>query len=105
MAARTGGFRRKTRSKLRKNIRRKGKISLSKYFQIFKEDDKVRLNAEPAVQKGMYFPRFHNKAGVVKGKKGKCYEVMIKDGKKGKIMIVHPIHLRRMEHGKPGNNK
>ena len=95
MAKRTGGFRRKTRSKLKKNVRRKGKISLSKYFQIFKKDEGVRLNAEPAVQKGMYFPRFHNKAGVVKGKKGRCYEVLIKDGKKEKLLIVHPIHLKR----------
>jgi len=105
MASRTGGFRRKTRSKLKKNIRRKGKISLSKYFQTFKEDDGVRLIAEPAVQKGMYFPRFHNKAGIIKGKKGRCYEVIIKDGRKQKLLIVHPIHLRRIEHGKPRNNQ
>ena len=95
IASRTGGFRRKTRSKLRKNVRRKGKISLSKYFQTFKENDIVRLNAEPAIQKGMHFPRFHNKAGIIKGKKGRCYEVMIKDGKKEKLLIVHPIHLKR----------
>jgi len=96
MAQRTGGFRRKTRSKLKKNVRRKGKISLSKYFQNFDENDKVRLIAEPAVQKGMYFPRFHNKAGIIKGKKGVCYQVMIKDGGKEKVLIVHPVHLRRL---------
>tara|TARA_Y100000034_G_scaffold126401_1_gene177569 strand:+ start:3335 stop:3625 length:291 start_codon:yes stop_codon:yes gene_type:complete len=95
MAQRTGGFRRKTRSKLKKNVRRKGKISLSKYFQRFKEDDRVRLIAEPAVQRGMYFPRFHNKAGVIMGKKGKCYQVMIKDGRKEKVLIVHPVHLKK----------
>jgi large subunit ribosomal protein L21e len=96
MAQRTGSSRRKTRSKLRKNVRRKGKIRLSDYFQTFNENDKVRLIAEPAVQKGMYFPRFHNKAGIIKGKKGKCYEVMIKDGRKEKTIIVRPVHLRRI---------
>tara|TARA_Y100000310_G_scaffold236871_1_gene240130 strand:+ start:1474 stop:1767 length:294 start_codon:yes stop_codon:yes gene_type:complete len=95
MGSRVGGFRRKTRSKLRKNVRRKGKISLSRYFQTFKEKDRVRLIAEPAIQRGMYFPRFHNKMGTVQGKKGRCYEVMIKDGNKKKLLIIHPIHLRR----------
>ena len=95
MGSRVGGFRRKTRSKLRKNVRKKGKISLSKYFQTFNEDDRVRLIAEPAVQSGMYYPRFHNKYGVVIGKKGKCYEIVIKDGDKDKLLIVHPVHLRK----------
>ncbi|MBS3135290.1 50S ribosomal protein L21e [Candidatus Woesearchaeota archaeon] len=96
MTKRIGSARRKTRSKLSKNVRRKGKISLSRYFQTFREDDVVRLIAEPAYQNGMYHPRFHNKAGVIKGKKGECYEVMIKDGKKEKMLIVHPVHLKRI---------
>lgn len=94
MATRIGGFRRKTRSKLKKNVRERGKISIKKYFQSFKIGDKVILKAEPAVQKGMYFPRFHSKHGVVKGKIGKCYEVVINDRKKEKTLIVHPVHLK-----------
>ena len=96
MVQRIGGFRRKTRSKLRKNIRDKGKISLKKYFQEFKIDDKVSLKAEPAVQKGMYFPRFHGKAGVIKAKKGNCYEVNINDSGKQKTLIIHPVHLKKV---------
>ena len=30
-----------------------------------------------------------------KGKKGNCYEVLIKDGGKEKTLIVHPIHLKK----------
>ncbi len=67
MTQRIGGFRRKTRHKLRKNVR----------------------------QKGMYLPRFHGRIGVVKGQRGKCYEVAIKDGSKEKILIVHPVHLKK----------
>jgi len=95
MTQRKGSSRRKTRSKLRKNIRRRGKISLNRYFQGFSEDDRVRLNMEPSVHKGMYFPRFHNKMGVIKGKQGTCYKVIIKDGKKEKLLIVHPVHLKK----------
>jgi len=96
MVKRIGGFRRKTRSKLKKPVRKKGKISIKNYFQNFKAGDKVLLKAEPAVQKGMYFPRFHSKVGVVRGKKGTCYEIEIKDGKKQKMLVIHPVHLKRL---------
>ena len=68
----TGGSRRKSRYVFRKHKSQKGKISLSMYLQSFKEGDKVRLSVEPAVQKGMYHSRFYGRAGVVKGKKGRC---------------------------------
>jgi len=96
MTKRIGGFRRKTRNKLKKSSRDKGKISITKYFQSFEIGDKVLLKAEPAVQKGMYFPRFHSKTGQVSGKKGVCYEVLIRDGKKEKTLIIHPIHLKKV---------
>jgi large subunit ribosomal protein L21e len=97
MARRIGGTRRKTRHKLQKDLRNRGKISLTKYFQDFKTGDRVMLDAEPAVQTGMYHPRFHSKMGVIVSKAGKCYNVAIKDGDKGKTLIVHPVHLRRMQ--------
>ncbi|MDD5331464.1 MAG: 50S ribosomal protein L21e [Candidatus Nanoarchaeia archaeon] len=96
MVQRIGGFRRKTRSKLRKSVNEKGKISLKNFLQKFKEGDNVCLKAEPAYQKGMYYPRFHGKNGKVVGKQGDCYNVLIKDGKKEKNIVVHPIHLRRL---------
>lgn len=96
MAKRMGGFRRKTRRKLRKNIRLKGKISITRYLQEFNVNDRVQLLAEPAIQKGMYFPRFYGKAGIIKNKRGSCYEVNIKDGGKKKTLIVHPVHMKKI---------
>ncbi|MFH1592612.1 MAG: 50S ribosomal protein L21e [Candidatus Woesearchaeota archaeon] len=93
MVTRTGGARRKTRSKFRKTRSDRGKISIRKYLQQFKEGDKILLKLEPSVHKGMYFRRFHAKTGVVKGKRGTCYEIDIKDGKKEKTVVVHPVHL------------
>lgn len=95
MAQRTGGLRRKTRHKLRKHLRAKGKISIRNYFQAFKQGDKVVFKAEPAVQKAMYARRFHGRTGTVSKKRGACYEVKIKDGRKEKTMIIHPVHLRK----------
>lgn len=97
MATRIGGMRRKTRHKLSKPQRSSGKMSLTKFFQTMNTGDKVCLKAEPAYQKGMYFPRFHGKMGVVKAKKGDCYEVQIKDLGKLKTVVVHPVHLQRIK--------
>ena len=96
MVKKIGTFRRKTRHKLGKKKRTKGKISVSSYFKAFEIGDKVVLKAEPAVHKGMYFPRFYGKMGRIKGKKGRCYEVLITDHKKEKTLIVHPVHLKRL---------
>jgi large subunit ribosomal protein L21e len=93
---RTGGFRRKTRSKLSKNVRDRGKFSIRKFFQKLIENEKVYLNAEPSIQKGMYHPRFHNKVGKVVGKQGSNYYVEIKDGNKKKKILVHPVHLKKV---------
>jgi len=94
MAKRIGGYRRKSRGIFRKNYKNKGKISLSKFFKEFKEGDKVVLQAEPAVQKGIYFQRYHGKSGLILGKKGSCYEVLIKDKNRGKRLVIPPIHLK-----------
>jgi large subunit ribosomal protein L21e len=96
MVQRIGGFRRKSRHKLKKTIKQKGKISLSRFFQEFSVGDKVQLNAEPAVQKGMYYPKFHGKVGVVAGKSGECYNIQIMDKNKEKTLIVHPVHIKKV---------
>ena len=76
---RIGGFRRKTRGKFTKHLRKRSKVSISNYFQVFNVGDKVKLSVEPSIQKGMYNPVYMGKAGVIKGKKGRCYEILIKD--------------------------
>jgi len=93
MTTRIGGFRKKTRQKLKKPHGTQGKISLRKFLQEFKLKDRVYLKAEPAVQKGMFHPRFYGRAGVVTKKLGNCYEVTIKYIGKEKRLIVHPVHL------------
>ena len=97
MVKRIGGLRRKARHKLKKNVRAKGKISLSKFFQSFKLGERVNLVTEPAVQRGGFHLRFQGKAGVIKKKQGSCYYVEIKDYKKPKLILAHPIHLKKCQ--------
>ena len=95
MVKRMGGIRRKTRYKFRKQVRNRGKIGMTKYFQSFNVGDRVYLTVESAVQKGMYYPHFMGKAGIIKGRRGKCYEVAINDLGKNKTLIIHPVHMKR----------
>ena len=54
------------------------------------------LKLDSSVHKGMYFRRYHGKIGVVRGKRGMCYETLIKDNNKEKTLIIHPIHLTKV---------
>ena len=96
MVQRTGTARRKSRSVMRKSLRERGKFSVTKFFQKFKEGDKVVLKSESGYQKGCFHRRFHGHVGTVKGNQGRCFLVNIKDGGKSKIIIAHPVHLKRM---------
>jgi large subunit ribosomal protein L21e len=90
-------FGRGTRQKFSKHHRTKGKISIRKYFQEFKDGERVTLKVEPAYHKGRYYPRFHGRSGYVNGKSGECFNVLIKDGEKDKMIVVHPVHLQRAD--------
>lgn len=95
MGARSHGPRRKTRKKLTKPVRLKGKISIARSVQEFKPGDRVIIKPEPAVQKGMPFKRFFGRLGVIREQRGKAYVIELKDGNLIKDIISLPIHLRR----------
>lgn len=96
MTKRIGGRRRKSRQKLKKDIRQKGKININKFLQEFKPGERVALKADSTYQKGMFPLRFYGKIGTVKEKKGKGYEIIIRDENKTKHIISHPVHLKRL---------
>ena len=96
MSKRKGGSRAGTRQLFRKSPRTRGKISLTKFFMPYKVGDRAVLSAEPAVQKNLYHQRFHGHAGFIIGKRGDCYELEIKDGGKTKMVIVHPVHMKKL---------
>jgi len=78
-----------------KSLKEKGKMSLDRFFQIFKVGDRVVLKAESAFQKGLYHPRFHGKSGLVQKKTGRCYEILISDQGKQKTVVTYPIHMKK----------
>ncbi len=80
----------------KKNIKTKGKLSLSKYFQEFKEGDRVAIVREHS-QNPKFPKRIQGITGVVEGKRGSAYIIKIKEGNKEKTHIIKPVHLKEIK--------
>ena len=85
--------RRKTRKKLKRSLRREG---ITRFIQKFEEGEKVVIYPEPSSHRGMPHPRFKGRVGIIKGMRGKSFIVEVKDGKKRKILVCRPEHLKPM---------
>jgi large subunit ribosomal protein L21e len=94
MSSNKGGTRRKARYKLKKERKDKGKVSISRFMQTLKLDQRVHLKIESSYHKGEFHTQYTGKTGIVCGIRGKCYEIKIKDSNKEKMIIVHPVHLK-----------
>ena len=97
MVKRAGSFRARTRQTLRKVPRTSGKVSINKQLQGFKIGETVAIKQEPAIHNGMPHPKYKNKTGIVKGKRGSNYEVEIMDGNKAKLLVSAPVHLVKLK--------
>lgn len=90
------GFRRRTRKLLTK----KGNSGFSDRFLLLskmKEGDKVVIILNPKYSESMPHRRYHGKVGIIKGKRGNAFKIMVTKGDK-KIMLIVPFeHLRPFE--------
>ena len=93
---RTGRFRYKTRHKLQKRARDRGKLPINKILRTFKVGERVRILQEPSQHKGMPHPRFKNSVGTIKKKQGNAYLIELKDIKKIKHVLAKAVHLRKL---------
>lgn len=79
----------------RKQMRTRGKIKLSLYFQEFKTGDRVTVIRELTLEPK--FPKqIQGRSGEIIGKRGNSYLIKIKDLNKEKTYIIHPVHLRKL---------
>lgn len=89
------GYRNKTRSLHRKNVRKRGLGSVEKYLIDFEIGKKVDIITNSGTHKrGMPHRRFHGKTGTIIGKRGRCYEVQLRIGNAKKMIILGKDHLR-----------
>lgn len=80
----------------RKTLRSHGKIQLSRYFQDFKNGDRVAVVRDAAVQPS--FPKtIQGRAGIIIDRRGDSYIIKMNDLNKEKTYIIHPLHLKKLK--------
>ena len=89
------GPRRKSRSVLTKRVREKGKLGLSRLLAEYEVGDKVVINIDPAIHKGMPHKRFQGKVGTIVERRGKAYILDIPQRKTSKLVVAGPEHVRK----------
>jgi len=92
---RSKGPRRKSRSILTKRVRERGKLGLSRLLANYEVGEKVIINIDSGVHKGMPHKRYQGKVGTIVEKRGGAYIVEIPQRKTSKLIISTPEHLRR----------
>ena len=88
----------------RKNVRTRGKLQFSRYFQEFEKGDNVAIVQEKSISSN--FPdRLQGRTGKIESKRGKAYVVKIKDQEKEKIFLIEPIHLKKIKNSDKNDKK
>lgn len=81
---------------MKKPVRGKGKIRLSKYFQNLKAGDRVCIVREASMP--VSFPeRLQGRTGIIEEKRGKAYIVRLNDFNQEKKFIIEPVHLKKIK--------
>ena len=89
------GYRSKTRSLFRKKVRDRGLPGLSRFMVKYDVDYVVDIIGDSSFQKrGLPHRRFVGKTGKIVAKRGRCYEVAVKDQNKMKTIFIGCEHIR-----------
>lgn len=94
MVKRSHGYRVGTRKMMTKRTRQRGMPPLGKLLQTYKEGDRVDIIIDPSVHGGQPHKRYHGRVGIIRGHRGRAYEVETTLGNKVKLLIIKPEHLR-----------
>ncbi|MCX8166969.1 MAG: 50S ribosomal protein L21e [Candidatus Micrarchaeota archaeon] len=85
-----------TLSRATRKLKLKRKLTAIDMLKQFNIGDKVVV--EPVInQKGLPHPRFKGKLGTIVGIRGKSYEVEIHDFERKKLIVVPPVHLKKLQ--------
>ena len=80
---------------LTKRVREKGKLGLSRLLVNYQVGDKVVINIDSGIHKGMPHKRFQGKVATVVEKRGRAYVLDIPQRKTSKIVIAGPEHIQK----------
>ncbi len=95
MVERSRGSRSKTRNKMKKSVRERSTIPITRAMQTFAAGETVHVVIDSAYQKGAPHPKWHGVTGKIIEPRGRSYLVKIRDQKSEKTIIANPIHLKK----------
>ncbi|CCC82693.1 50S ribosomal protein L21e [Thermoproteus tenax] len=93
MPKRTHGYRYKSRKLLSKGPRERGPGGLSRLMYEYKEGDRVVIDIDPTYITNAPHRRYQGRVGLVVGRQGAAYIVLVEVGSKVKKLVVPPEHL------------
>ena len=96
MSKMSRGPRSRSRKKMTKRARDRGKVPITKYLQNFEIGEKAAMVIEPTAYKGGPHHKFHGLTGTITGKQGNAYKLKVKDGNMEKIILAKPEHLKKV---------
>jgi large subunit ribosomal protein L21e len=94
MVVRSKGSRSKTRHKLAKHPRTRGKPPVTHSLRDYPPGTKVAITINSSIQKGMPHPRFQGLTGNVIERRGSSFVIELYSKNKQKTIISRPEHLR-----------
>jgi len=97
MAVRSKGLRSKSRNKLTKSPRERGRPPVTHTMREYPVGSRVAIKINPAILKGMPHIRFQGHSGVVAGKQGNSFVISVYSGNKLKELVVRPEHLKLLQ--------
>ncbi|BCU67261.1 50S ribosomal protein L21e [Sulfolobales archaeon HS-7] len=98
------GNRQKSRNVFKKSVREKGGVpSLSRLMYEYKEGERVAIDINSAIHKGMPHRRFQGRTGEIVGRRGRCYIIRVSDGNSFRTLFTRPEHLKPLRGQTYGN--
>jgi large subunit ribosomal protein L21e len=91
------GLHKRSRKRLKLDIKERGKVNIKKALQSFELGDKVIIDPDSRIQRNLPQRSFFGAVGKVVEKKGKAYTVEVKQqGDCLKRIDVLPVHIKRL---------
>ncbi len=91
---RSKGQRQGTRFIASRSKDERGRLNINRIIHEYSEGDNVAIVIDGGQQKGMPNRRFQGRTGVISGKQGAAWVVIVKDGNKTKTVVARPEHLK-----------
>lgn len=101
MVKRSHGYRVGSRKMMTKSPRKRGLPPLGRLLRTYEKGERVEIIIDPSIHGGQPHRRFHGRVGIIKDRRGNAYEVVATLGRKEKLLIIRPEHLRPCSGDRP----